>query len=75
MRRDRLHQVLALGKKSGKINLGLIGLWTGLSANTSYLLYIQVRQLCADGLLDDSESKCEVRNDEVVFIKNEGENK
>lgn len=72
----KLMEIVEYGKKEGKINQGLIALWTGLGPSATYLFFKQIRELCLDGKLDDNEYICYSTGDQVIFRKRqEGETK
>ena len=57
------------GKREGKINQGLVALWTGRLGHTAYLIFKQLKQLCESGALDDDEYVCVASKDEIHFRK------
>ncbi len=66
---SRLVYVIELGKMEGKINEGLIALWTGLGPSATYMLMKQIKQLCESGKLNDNNVICTIEGNEVVFKK------
>jgi hypothetical protein len=56
-----------MGLSEGKINEGLIALWTGLGPSATYLLFKQLKQLCESGKLVSSDVICVVKGNEIVF--------
>jgi hypothetical protein len=70
---SKLTYVIKMGMMEGKINEGLIALWTGLGPSATYLLFKQIKQLCEDGKLVSNDVICVVKGNEIVFEKKQKE--
>jgi hypothetical protein len=70
---SKLTYVIKMGLAEGKINEGLIALWTGLGPSATYLLFKQVKQLCESGKLVSDDIVCTIEGNEIIFKRKEKE--